>query len=182
VRIVFRTDPAWTYWVGILTPVWMGCIGMLYPLLLIFFIFHFPGHPNNFNQNVMLETIGVKGVVMFVLVGMIGIACWFIALINWRQYRRFGRVSRTLLADKNGLTYSWLGWFSIRHRYWPVNEITAVEFRPIKRNLDRWNTVADLKILFHGKRSRRFRLSSHDPQLPAKIAERIRAILGLPPT
>jgi hypothetical protein len=177
VRVIFRAPPKWLYFWGIGAPAIFGLMYMATSIAIPYLI-------STVSHQSISRLLSVpeyrKLLVVYGILGIISFVPFLIALSNLREYLRFGRVSRTLFANKSGLTYSWLGWSSIRHRHWPVSEIAAFEFRLVKGNLDRWNTVADLKISFRKKRSRRFRLSSRDPQLPAKIAEQLRAKLGLP--
>lgn len=108
-----------------------------------------------------------------------------VGLYAWFMYRRWGRVPRTLTADETGLTLSWLGWWWMRERRWPVEEVTALELRVVKCHLIKghwnpWRTVAVLHVRPQKGRSRWFRLSSADPELPGRIAQRFSEILGRP--
>ena len=107
--------------------------------------------------------------------------CWIgIGAYTWWQFRRWGRVPRILTATPAGLKLSWLGWWRVRERHWPASEITAIEFWPVKGNLNWRRTVADLSITRRKGRRLHFRLSSREPELPEKIAIRIAGVLGVP--
>jgi hypothetical protein len=82
-----------------------------------------------------------------------------------------------LTASREGLILSRLGIWRMRERRWPASEITAIELRPIRGNLNWRRTVADLYIRRQKGRPLHFRLSSADASLPARIAEQVRGIL-----
>jgi hypothetical protein len=103
---------------------------------------------------------------------------WVWAILAWLKYRRWGRVPRVLLADRQGLTLSYLGWWRMRQTHWSASEIAAIELRLFRINLNWRSTAADLLIRYQRGFPRRFRLSSADPELPPRIAARIRAMLG----
>jgi hypothetical protein len=99
------------------------------------------------------------------------------------MYHRWGRVPRVLTATGEGLVLSRLRWWRLRERKWLLNEITGIQLRPIKINLNPRRTAADLYIKRReGLRRLHFRLSSPDPHLPSQIAERVAAVLGFPLT
>lgn len=107
---------------------------------------------------------------------------WTEAAYHWWKYRRWGRVPRVLTAGADVLTESRLGWWRMRERRWPASEIKAIQLRPVWGNLSRKLTVA--KLYIHPRQGRRllFVLSSADPQLPSRIAERLASVLGCPLT
>jgi hypothetical protein len=97
---------------------------------------------------------------------------------SWWMYRRWGRVPRILTLSGNGLIFTRLGWHRMREKTWPINEITAIELRTVKFNLNWKRTVADL--CFHRRTGRRlrFRLSSANAQLPNQIAQKFGLGMG----
>ena len=103
---------------------------------------------------------------------------WGLAAYFWWKYRRWGRVPRVLGANDQGLALSRLGWRRMRQQIWPASDIKAIELRPVTGNLNWTRTVADLYIHRHKGRRLHFRLSSPDPQLPARIAEQLKSTLG----
>jgi hypothetical protein len=105
---------------------------------------------------------------------------WSCAGFQWWKFRRWGRVPRVLTASGDGLTKSWLGWWRMRERTWPVADIGHVELRPIRWNLNWRRTVADLYVYRRKKGRLFFRLSSADPQLPNQIAKELAKVLDRP--
>ncbi|MGA2582769.1 MAG: hypothetical protein ABSG31_05785 [Tepidisphaeraceae bacterium] len=105
---------------------------------------------------------------------------WAAAAFNLWKYRRWGRVPRILTASHESLVFTRLGWWRMRERIWLPKDITEIEYRPVKRNLNRWRTVGDLFI--HRQKGWRvhFRLSSADPELPRLIATRLATALDCP--
>ena len=120
----------------------------------------------------------------FIVSGSISAIFWWTigAYALWK-YRRWGRVPRILTATRESLIYSKLGFRAMRQQVWPVADIKEIRFRPIKRNLNRGKTAADLQIYRRNKRRpKQFRLSSPDPELPTLIAKELAAMLGHPLT
>jgi hypothetical protein len=105
---------------------------------------------------------------------------WTVAGFQYWKFRRFGRVPRVLEASGEGLVLTWLGWWRMRERRWSAGEIASVECCKLKGNLNWRRTVANLVVTFRNGRSRRFRLSSRDPQLPGEIAMQLANALGCP--
>jgi hypothetical protein len=105
---------------------------------------------------------------------------WGSAAYHFRMYRRFGRVPCTLTASKDELILTRVGWWNIRERKWPASEITSIEFKAIKGNLNRRRALASLRIKRAKGRRLYFRLSSTDPLLPGRIAEKLASTLGCP--
>lgn len=106
---------------------------------------------------------------------------WCLLGVNvWRRFRKFGHVPRTLIATKSGLTLSHMGWWRMRERSWPAAEIRAVQLRPLRAVL--FQLMPTVTLLIHRRNGRplTYRLSSKDPHLPARIAEKFAAILGCP--
>lgn len=103
---------------------------------------------------------------------------WIFAAYKLRRYRHWGRVPRVLTASAGRLVLTRLGWWRMRERTWPADEIAGIELRRIRGNLNWKRTVADLYIRRHKGRPLRFRLSSSDSALPGQIAERIASAIG----
>ncbi len=141
------------------------------------------GHLLAHNASRGFAAAGRKRVVPFSIGGGISrwaeaLFCGIYSVFSWRRYHRWGRVPRVLLANKDGLTLSYLGWFWMRRKHWPAGEITAIELRPVRGNLTWWRTAADLRILRQKRMPLSFRLSTSDSQLPGQITARIRSLLG----
>jgi len=182
VRVTFAVNPKWVYILPIAQAVLIGCIkiaGALLIVRLLWQVTHGSGRPPSRDIQFLARHIAAT---ILVSAGVAASLWWTSAGYYWWMYRRWGRVPRVLRADLEGLSYSRLGWWSMRERRWPANEITCVEFRTIKRNLNWRRTVADLYIRRRDRRRLRFRLSSSDPRLPGLIAQRLALTIGCPLT
>lgn len=177
-RIVFPVRPIWVYWLSIGGSVAIALLWTVGPLSIVFKLWRIihvagplpPGAVSGLWHAVLTHmALPMWGMALFL---------WLSAIFEWWKYRRWGRVPRVLLARTEGLTLSYLGWFWMRQKHWPASEITAVELRPTRGNLNWRRTVAELKILRRKGIPLRFRLSSSDSQLPDRIASRVRALLG----
>ncbi|HEX4123183.1 MAG TPA: hypothetical protein VHY37_00540 [Tepidisphaeraceae bacterium] len=100
-------------------------------------------------------------------------------LAIWR-YRRWSRDHRILVATKDGLLLSRVGWWRLHRRWWPADQIAAVEIRPVWGSVRVIDTVAYLIVHGRDGRRRRFYLDTPDRTLPGRIAERLSAVLGCP--
>lgn len=171
VRVVFPVFPRWIYILAIVLPILVGCVkfvGGIVVARMMWQMANGSGMPaavyiplRRFAVQFLLEWSGMAPI------------WWALAAYQWWMYYRWGRVPRTLLANREGLTFSRLGWWRIREQKWPADQITGVEFRLIKGNLNWRRTVADLYIHLRKGRRLPFRLSSPDQELPAKIARRV---------
>jgi hypothetical protein len=104
---------------------------------------------------------------------------WIMGIFEWWKFRKWGRVPRILTASKEGLALTYLGWFGMREKCWPIGEIKKVELEPMKWNLNR--RAAAFYLLVHRVKgwALRYQLSSRDREVPGQIATGIRAALGL---
>lgn len=170
VRVIFPVAPKWVYILPIMVQfaVALFSVGMMVRLVEI--IRTLVPVPAAFT---MIRPVLIELTMQAMFLGALGAHQWW-------MYRRWGRVSRMLTADENGLVLSRLGWLRMREKSWPAQEITAIELCPVIGNLNRWRTVADLYV----RRSRgfrlHFRLSSADAQLPDRIAHELAAALHRP--
>jgi hypothetical protein len=111
----------------------------------------------------------------------IGVAFWLtIAGFAFWRYRRWVRDHRVLAATKDGLLLSRVGWWRLHRKWWPADEIAAIELAPVWGSVRVIDTVAYL--LIHAKSGGRRRLYLDTParELPGRIAERLSAVLGCP--
>ena len=178
VRVIFPVLPDWAYILPVCLYAAVALMKTIMPVLIVYEIWHIShmgGHSPPPGMNHMLW----HWIFLIVLPVWAAASLWWIsAIAGWRRYRKWGRVPRILTADRYGLTLTYLGWWGMRQKHWPANEITNIEFRTLRTNLNWRKTVANLEI--HRKKGfpRRFRLSSSDPELPGRIANRIRSCLG----
>jgi len=87
----------------------------------------------------------------------LGAVAWLsLAADQLWQFRRWGRVPRTLLVTDKGIVRSYLGWRRMREKLWPASQITSVELRPVKWNLTPKKTLVSLYIYRHNGRRLRF--------------------------
>jgi hypothetical protein len=171
VVVTFPVAPKWFYVLPIVVQIVAGLMYVAMGIMLVIFI-------HQFHVPVLRFLRTFVGVISgWALTAVVWEGFGFYA---WFMYRRWGRVPRVLTADESGLVLSWLGWWWIRERRWPAEEITALELRVIKGHLNPWRTVAVLHVRRLNGRTRRFRLSSADPELPRRIAQRFSEILARP--
>ncbi len=103
---------------------------------------------------------------------------WILAAYHWRMYRRWGHVPRVLIASEKGLTYSHVGWWRMRERFWTPGEIERVELRHLKWNLSRKRVVYVLSIHPVKGRRLRFHLSEKESPPAKDIAQGLALTLG----
>jgi hypothetical protein len=176
VRVIFGVAPAWVPIISIVTQLTIGVASLAALVAIcvaVFNLFHSFGKPTpellNMEHQFFWQTLPTWGTSALLWLSF--------AAHEWWMYRRWGRVPRVLTANADGITYSRLRWWRIRERRLPSSEISSIELKVLKWNLNRKRTVADLYI-----RRLHFRLSSSDPRLPKLIAQRLAAALGRPLT
>jgi hypothetical protein len=178
VRVIFPAPSMWTYVVTIGSQFLAGAgkfaMGV-YAVVIVLDLGHtFPrtAPAIAMERHFVLQIIIGVGISAAFWWGLAGFGLW--------KYRRWGRVPRILTLNKDELILTRLGLWKMRERKWAAGEITSVEFKPIKGNLNRKQTLASLR--FNRRKGRRlnFRLSSRDPQLPMKITEKMALTLGCP--
>jgi hypothetical protein len=175
-RVIFVAPPTWVYMLLIVTWLTVGLVKAVAGILLartVWQLVHRTGRLTS-DQAVVVWRM-VAGALT--TAGISALCWWALAAYEWRMYHRWGRVPRVLTANDESLTLSRLGWWRMRQRVWPANDITAVELRPVKGNLLWKRTVADLYLFRRHGRRLRFRLSSPDPLLPGRIAQRLASAL-----
>jgi hypothetical protein len=178
VRIIFAMPPAWVC----LTPTVIGLIvGLAYILVVILTITLLWRMKNDLHLPIR-DLLSSQWMVLGAMVLMGAYAAIWPALgvHAWRMYRRWGRVPRVISVNSKSLVVSELGFRRMKEKRWIASDITAVRLRPVWGNLTKQITVNDLYIGHRTRRRMRFRLSSRDAQLPARIAERLAAVLGCP--
>jgi hypothetical protein len=169
VRVTFPVLSKWFYVLRIVVCALMGLLGILSATTMIFVFRYYQG----LIHQPPMPFWKVSGVVVRET-----IFWWAIAAYFWWRYRRWGRVPRVLIADRQCLTLSHLGLRRMRQRTWTSSEITALQYQPVKYDLNRWRTEGRLSIVYRGGRRRKMlRLVSKDPSLPRHIAERVAAVL-----
>ena len=180
IRVIFPVWPAWTYLIGPGISVLIGASKIAIALVITFEIWRLSRMGGqalapaartamwHFMQNVFVPLL------------VMGLCWWLVALLEWRRYRRWGRVPRVLQAGKQGLSLTYLGWLGIRQKHWRADQIEAVELRPLRGNLTWWRPTADLIVRRVSKPRLKYRLSSSDADLPEHIAAKMRCLL-LPP-
>jgi len=181
VRVIFPVQPTWVY----LLPICMGAgIALVEAVVPIGATISMWAYLRTVWKVHNTASGSLLHLVLLAASGWwVGTLVWsLVAFIGWRRYRRWGRVPRVLEATKDGLTFSYLSWFGMRQKQWPLGEINAIELRPVWGNITWWQTVADLRIVGAKGVHKVFRLSSRDSQLPGMIADRIRSMLGSPPS
>lgn len=180
VRVLFPAAPTWIHLLNICLHIAVAIMSMIVPITIAALIWHMTG-------NLRHVSPGFEAMIwrsfLFVIWMPAVLACfeWFSAIIAWRDFCRWGRVSRVLLASKDRLSLSYLRWGRMRQKHWPASEITAIELRPLRGNLTWSIPAADLWILRERRLPLRFRLSSNDSELPGHIATRIQSLLGHSP-
>ncbi len=103
---------------------------------------------------------------------------WIFAILDWRKYRKWGRVPRVLTASKQGVTSSHLGWFGMKQKFWPASEITDITLKPLKWNLHPTSKACDLTIHRAGTSSISYRFSSKNRAIAEQVVERFRQTIG----
>jgi hypothetical protein len=178
VRVIFPVAPKWAY---ILTIVYLFFVGAtkvifgVYAVVIIRDLWHSPSRtsPSDaIERRAILQIIVGVGISVAVWWGLAGCKLW--------EYRRWGRVPRILTASKDALILTRLGFWKMRERSWAAVEITSIELKPIKGNLNRKRTLASLRVNRLNGRRLYFRLSSRDALLPGRIAEKLALTLGCP--
>jgi hypothetical protein len=179
VRVIFAVPPKWVCIVEIVIPAVTGVailvVGIAIVRLLWLMLNELGPPPPDLVAD--FRRVCVRATLCF---GIPSLAYCGAAIFNWWTYRRWGRVPRVLAADNAGLALSRLAFWKMREQKWPASEITAIELRPVRGNLNWTRTVADLCIRRRQGRRLRFRLSSADSQLPGRIASRLSAMLCCP--
>jgi hypothetical protein len=171
-RVIFPAMPQWAYVLAILGPLLpaLGNLGLAVACIVIF---------RRFFRGSILTTAAILRP---------AIISWGLQSLGWGslfgfhlwKYKRWGRVPRILTADNQGLTLSRLGWRRMSGKKWAASQITDIELRPAIGNLFRSRTVMDVYVRRVKGWRLLFRLSSTDPQLPHRIAQRMSVILGCP--
>ena len=186
-RVVFGVPPRWVYWLQIIYPVALGlmflAMGFMAGRMIWEIAGSMPAPTNPAAAKEWQETRDASRRAAVRVVAYPSIVARMatpIAGYLWVMYRRWGRVPRTLTATDEGLVLSCLGWWRIRERNWPKDEIESVQLRLAKGNLIPKRTVGDLYIKRGGGRPLHFRLGSRDPELPVQIARRLARRLGCP--
>jgi hypothetical protein len=179
-RVIFSVSPKWAYIFQIVVCFVVGSVKLATGITIAWVVLRgFSAGPMS-AQNVALSRHLAMQILLFAAPS--ALFWWSIGTYELWMYRKWGRVPRVLTAGLEGLTLSHLGFWRMREKNWPASEFTAVEFRPIKRNLNWTRTVANLYIRRQKGRRLHFRLSSPDPQLPGQIAQRVAHTLGYPLT
>lgn len=174
-RVFFPVAPTWRYVLNIVGPFTLGGAQLVMIVDTIWVIYR------AFGKVEVVEFMQLaRG--MLIALSVSGVLWWTCAAYSRRMYRRWGRVPRILTATKNGLALSRLGWWQMRERTWPAAEITAIDFRPIRGNINWKQTAGDLYVRRVKRRRLHFRLSSSDPQLPGYIAKQLALTLDRPLT
>jgi hypothetical protein len=175
-RVVFPVEPAWNYLAVIAILAAIATFDAMIPVLGMAHWFSVTHH-----RLTVRDLTGISLGDSIYLAGRfaVDIAFWLVlaAYLFWR-YRRFGRVPRTLTATPGGITYSRLGFFAMRQRFWPAEQITAVQLQPLWGNLSRTVTATDLCIRSGTGPLKTLRLVCADPSLPARIAARFNTLLA----
>jgi hypothetical protein len=123
VRVIFPVYPAWCYVASICLFASVGILDALIPAMWIFHWWTITHHRLGIHD---LTDISVWNSLYLAARWLGDILFWLLlAVYAWWRYRRWGRVSPMLLATRDGLTFSRLGLFGMRQKYWPANEITA---------------------------------------------------------
>ena len=179
VRVIFPVLPAWAYWLMIVLLIVVGLFRLTAGLVIGLAIWRTtnslgPSDPDTLRE---VHRLIAKIVILWTAEALLFLG---LAAYEWWKLHRWGRVPRVLTASNEGLVLSRLGWRRMRERTWPVGEISAIEFRPVKGNLNWKRTIADLYIHRRNGWRLRFRLSSSDPQLPDRIARQLALALGCP--
>ena len=179
VRVIFPVFPVWAYWVSIVLLIVVGLFRLMAGLVIGWAIWRStnslgPSHPDTLRE---AHRLIAKIVILWTAEALLFLG---LGAYEWCMLHRWGRVPRVLTARSDSLVLSRLGWWRMRERTWPVSEISAIQFRPVKGNLNWKRTIADLYIRRRNARRLWFRLSSSDPQLPARIAEQLAFRLGCP--
>lgn len=173
IRVIFPVMPKWVYALPIAVPVLAAALESAIVILVLQAIPRFrPQRGPVRHEDLVLLCQGLGVVTTSACV------FWITTAYQWWMYHRWGRVPHVLSADAAGLSSSRLGFWRIRQRHWPANELTSIEFRPLKINLNPMRTVAILRIRRRHGRRLRFLLSSPDPHLPRRIAEKLASTLG----
>lgn len=104
---------------------------------------------------------------------------WWIAAFYWLfEYRRWGHLQNTLLVDPRQVIWSRRGWWGLRTRTYPANDVADIIVIPVKDILGR-KTTWKLRFTFQTRRSRRWIIKSRDPGFGERTAMAFRRVLGL---
>lgn len=178
VRIIFAVGPKWVYFFHI-GSCFLTALAKAATLGVILFLIWKLNRTASLHQSLILLLKILQNYAWLLLALALTPVIWSLLAIHYlHMYRHWGRVPRILTVNRENLVLSWLGFWRTRERRWPASEITAVELRPIRGNLNWRRTVADLYIRRQKGRAIHFRLSSADAALPARIAEQVRGVLG----
>jgi hypothetical protein len=183
VRVAFAVLPKWMYVFQIVMSFLVGLIKIAMGILVVQTLWRMLyqiGPPNPEPNPALIHSARDFAESLWISIGIAVFFWWSFGAFEWWSYHRWGRVPRILTANNEGLSLSWLGWWRMRERKWPASEITAVELRPLRTNLNWTRTAADLYIHRRKGRRLRYRLSSSDSQLPSRIAERLLFVLDCP--
>jgi hypothetical protein len=169
VRVLFSVTPRWAfplYAVGLLAPAAMNG--------LVAIVNFQKGEPDNAPLEGRDFFIGIilPGIMALALAGLAESALWRMAF--------WSREHRVLVATSNGLLLSRVGFWRLHQKWWPVQQIQAIELRRVPGSFQVIDTVRYLIIRFTNGTSRRFYFNTPDRALPNRIAERLAAVLGCP--
>jgi amino acid transporter len=173
VRVLFAVTPRWMFLIPVAFALLIGVVCLVLAISSLSWWSQIPGsltvNTPDSRQEALEDVAGSALCAVFALTAA--------ALAFWR-YRRWVRDHRVLAATKNGLLLSRVGWWRLHQRWWPVDEIAAIELAPVWGSLPVIDTVAYLFIHTRTGRRRRLYLDTPDRTLPDRIAERLSAVLG----
>ena len=177
IRISFPVAANWTYLLPVITGAILGFLQMATAVLWLRTYLQFTkALPQTFAP--MAGTMRQQAVLRVTFATIEALFWWILAAYHWRMYRRWGHVPRVLIASEKGLTYSHVGWWRMRERFWTPGQIERVELRHLKWNLSRKRVVYVLSIHPVKGRRLRFHLSGKDSPLAKDIAQGLALTLG----
>lgn len=175
-RIVFPVKPKWAYWLPIALCAGAALMITATPLINVVIVWRAFAKVGFATKAQLWHALRIS----LLATWSQALLLWIWAMLDWWRYRCWGRVPRTLIANKDGLSLSYLGWWRMREKRWPASDIAGIDVRPIRGNLTWWKTAAYLFVRLKSGNRRQFRLISSDPRLPGHIEQSIKAALGCP--
>jgi hypothetical protein len=152
VRARFPVTPKWVHMTNIFSPLFQAAVGGMVVVGLIWLIATPPGGgrrnaplpPDLHHTIVLLAGFYFLSATVYLL----------ISGLNFRAYLRRGKVPRTVLANRQGVTDTWPSIWRMGQRFLSAEEATGISVKPIRGNLTaRWNSVSKMYVYRkHGRR------------------------------
>lgn len=178
VVITFPTQPTWAWFAAMAMQISVGLLKLCFAAA-IAYQFHRLARFGPLSPDVTANVRRFE--ISTCLFGAGSAAVWWaMAAHTWWTYRRGAAGPKKLTATADGLVLRRFLWNRMRDKLWPASDVSQIEIRIVKGNLNWRRTAADLYVRLRTRRPLRFRLSSSDPEIPRQIAAALSAVLQKP--